>query len=245
MLPFFSKTLRRWIMPPGADKDPQGLEFWRNEFFFMICRLFFLGGIFLYVISISSYLREGAEQMVFPISVLTAILFTMIFWRKLPVRIRRYGIIVVFIQGEAVRKNVEDEPLPQNSGGLNVMVDAQRFKQIMNNLLNNAVKFTPPGGRAGIKVQQTDDALLIAVWDSGIGIPEKDIPLLFDPFFKAENRSGEDVEGTGLGLSLVKQLVEAHGWQVTVESVLDQGSIFTIHIPLSVLTTEDPAAVYY
>jgi signal transduction histidine kinase len=151
---------------------------------------------------------------------------------------------LAFIQAEAVRKNVEVEPLPQNVG-LNLMADAQRFKQIMNNLLNNAVKFTPRGGRIGINVQQTDEALLVAVWDSGIGIPEKDIPFLFDPFFKAENRSGEDVEGTGLGLSLVKQLVEAHGWQVTVESVLDQGSTFTIHIPLSALTTEEPAAVYY
>jgi signal transduction histidine kinase len=151
---------------------------------------------------------------------------------------------LAFIQEEAVRKNVEVEPLPQN-GGLNLMADAQRFKQIMNNLLNNAVKFTPPGGRFGIKVQQTDDALLVAVWDSGIGIPQKDIPYLFDPFFKAENRSGEDVEGTGLGLSLVKQLVEAHGWQVTVKSVLEQGSTFTIHIPLDALTTEEPAAVYY
>jgi len=163
----------------------------------------------------------------------------------LPVRIRRHGIIVVFIQGEAVRKNVEVEPLPQNSGGLNVMADAQRFKQIMNNLLNNAVKFTPPGGHFGIHVDQTGDAIMIDVWDTGIGIPEKDIPFIFTPFFQAENRSGEDVEGTGLGLSLVKQLVEAHGWQVTVESVLDRGSTFTIHIPLSALTTEEPAAVYY
>jgi len=114
-----------------------------------------------------------------------------------------------------------------------VMADVRRLKQVLVNLLNNAVKFTPPGGSLGIEVNLVpSDEVLITVWDTGIGIRAEDIERLFQPFSQLDARLEREYSGTGLGLSLVKRLVELHGGRVSVESEPGRGSRFSFSLPM-------------
>ncbi|MCB0212035.1 MAG: PAS domain S-box protein [Anaerolineae bacterium] len=111
--------------------------------------------------------------------------------------------------------------------------DHRRIKQILVNLLSNAVKFTDRGGTVGLDVEtDADNALLhFTVWDTGIGIAPDHIERLFAPFVQLDNRLAREYEGTGLGLSLVNQLINLHEGQITVDSQLGQGSRFTVTFP--------------
>jgi PAS domain S-box-containing protein len=112
-------------------------------------------------------------------------------------------------------------------------VDEQRIRQVLINLLSNAIKFTPDGGR--IEMTAIGDAqahlVRISVSDTGVGIKEEDLPRLFQPFLQLDARLSRLYNGTGLGLSLVKMLVELHGGRVEVESTFGQGSRFTVLLP--------------
>ena len=114
-----------------------------------------------------------------------------------------------------------------------ILADERRLKQVVLNLLTNAVKFTPEGGRVGVDVEIDDagEALRIAVWDTGIGIAEQDLSRLFQPFVQLDARLARHHAGTGLGLALVRRLVELHGGAITVVSELGRGSRFTVQIP--------------
>jgi CheY-like chemotaxis protein/anti-sigma regulatory factor (Ser/Thr protein kinase) len=105
------------------------------------------------------------------------------------------------------------------------------MKQVLVNLLSNAVKFTPEGGRIGIQVREGRDTIAITVWDHGIGIAPSDLPRLFQPFVQLDSRLSRAHAGTGLGLTLVRRLVELHGGEVRVESQPGRGSRFTIELP--------------
>lgn len=148
-----------------------------------------------------------------------------------------------FVENDAVRKSITLTSLADIMD-IHVIGDAQRLKQVLMNLLHNAVKFTPDGGSVGIEVEQDEREARLTVWDTGIGIPESDLNVIFRPFYRSENRRMEDVEGTGLGLTLAKYLVDAHDWSLTVDSELDQGSRFTIHIPRRDIT-EQKTSLYY
>ena len=112
-------------------------------------------------------------------------------------------------------------------------VDARRIRQIITHLLSNASKFTNEGGSLGLTVQGIPEGkrVLISVTDTGIGIKTNDLPLLFQPFTQLDMRLARLYNGTGLGLALVKNLAEKHGGSVKVESVVGQGSKFTICLP--------------
>jgi signal transduction histidine kinase len=116
--------------------------------------------------------------------------------------------------------------------------DEHRIAEVLENLLSNALKFTPPGGRVALWVDRVADALVIRVSDTGIGISEDDRRHLFDRFFRAAGAEG--VPGAGLGLSIVKAIVEAHGGQVAVQSTVGSGTTFDVRFPL--LAVEEPAA---
>jgi signal transduction histidine kinase/CheY-like chemotaxis protein len=111
--------------------------------------------------------------------------------------------------------------------------DERRLKQILVNLLSNAVKFTPRGGRVSLEVRGLRDRQQIEflVEDSGIGIAEQDLPRLFQPFVQIDAGLDRQHEGTGLGLSLVLRLAEAHGGSVAVTSAPDTGSRFVVTLP--------------
>jgi len=115
----------------------------------------------------------------------------------------------------------------------NLEADPRRLKQMLVNLLTNAVKFTPRGGRVGLEVTKADGYMHFTVWDTGIGIAEEDLSKLFQPFQQIDSSLSRQYEGTGLGLSMVKRLAEMHGGRVRVESELGKGSRFTVSLPSS------------
>ena len=113
-----------------------------------------------------------------------------------------------------------------------VIGDQVRFEQALLNLLDNAVKFNRPGGEVHVKATRTPQGkLLIAVSDTGIGIPSEDLPRIFERFYRVDKARSREVGGTGLGLAIVKHVVERMNGTVTVESELGKGSTFTMLLP--------------
>ena len=111
-----------------------------------------------------------------------------------------------------------------------VYLDIEKFDKIIYNLLSNAMKFTPAGGSITISIESSKEHCLLKVQDTGIGIREEQIPFLFERFRQAEGSANRSYEGSGLGLALVKELVELHGAQISVESVYGQGTTFQIRM---------------
>ena len=111
-------------------------------------------------------------------------------------------------------------------------LDPVRIKQVLYNLVSNAIKFTPKGGRAVVRVGVDAGRMMVQVTDTGIGIAEEDLPRLFKEFEQIEPREGVKPEGTGLGLALSKRFVELHGGWMGVESAVGTGSTFSVTLPL-------------
>jgi two-component system, sensor histidine kinase and response regulator len=109
--------------------------------------------------------------------------------------------------------------------------DAGRIEQIIWNLLTNAIKFTPEGGSVTLRTWVEEDTAIFQIEDTGIGIPEEKLPLMFEKFQQLDAPYRRSYEGTGLGLALTKQLVELHRGRIEVESTVAIGSIFTVWIP--------------
>jgi two-component system, OmpR family, sensor histidine kinase BaeS len=112
-----------------------------------------------------------------------------------------------------------------------ISADHDRISQVVINLLSNAIKYSPNGGDISVTLSEKNQFVQLCVKDSGIGIPEKEIPLIFERFYRADQSRNRNTGGTGIGLAIVKSIVTAHGGSVTVESVLDKGSCFTVSLP--------------
>jgi signal transduction histidine kinase len=112
-------------------------------------------------------------------------------------------------------------------------VDPNRMKQALANLIDNAVKYTPEGGRISVACEQADQSIEVCVRDNGIGIPPQEQPRIWERLYRGDKSRGQ--RGLGLGLSLVKAVVEAHGGQVTVRSAPGSGSEFTVRLPIGAL----------
>src|SRR5262249_54009005 len=111
--------------------------------------------------------------------------------------------------------------------------DERKVKQIVFNLLSNAVKFTPDKGKVGITAKKTDGAVQVSVWDTGIGIAAEDQQQIFEEFQQVGKGSTGKTEGTGLGLTLSKRVVELHGGTLWVDSTPGRGSTFTFTLPIA------------
>jgi PAS domain S-box-containing protein len=111
--------------------------------------------------------------------------------------------------------------------------DPERLHQMLANLISNAIKYTPEGGRVTVRGGTRDGKLVLEVVDTGVGIAPGDLPKIFDRFFRAEDEFTQTVEGTGLGLSIVKSIVERHNGEIFVESQLGVGSTFRVILPSS------------
>lgn len=111
-----------------------------------------------------------------------------------------------------------------------VYLDLEKFDKVLYNLLSNAMKFTPAGQSISVSLEMIDDRCRLKVRDTGIGIREDQIPHLFERFRQAEGSENRSFEGTGLGLALVKELVELHSGQINVDSTYGQGTTFTIDL---------------
>ncbi len=132
---------------------------------------------------------------------------------------------------KGVTINIEEE-LPQSSGdGASPVVDADRtrLEQVAANLIDNAVKYTPRGGRVAVAIARNGSEALLTVRDTGPGIPPDELPRIWDRLFRGDHSRTE--RGLGLGLSLVKAVVEAHGGRVSVESQIGHGSTFIVSLP--------------
>ena len=125
-----------------------------------------------------------------------------------------------------LRFTVDCQPLSQP-----VYLDAEMWEKIVLNLLSNAFKFTF-AGEIAVRLTETDEHAVLTVADTGTGIPEYELPSLFDRFHRVEGAQGRTYEGTGIGLALVQELVQLHGGTVRVESTLGQGTTFTVRLPL-------------
>ncbi|NEP82644.1 MAG: response regulator, partial [Okeania sp. SIO3B3] len=152
---------------------------------------------------------------------------------------------ITFVKQLALKKQIQLETkLPPNLPEL--LVDERRIRQALINLLNNAVKFTPNGGRVTLSVSfkqcfpssdisdfPRQNYIQIAVKDTGIGITAENIKKLFQPFIQIDSALNREYNGTGLGLALVKRIVDLHGGQVGVNSEVGVGSCFTMDLPCS------------
>jgi heavy metal sensor kinase len=114
-----------------------------------------------------------------------------------------------------------------------MMVEANevRLRQVVVNLLDNAIKYTPEGGRIVVRVKAAPHRAILEVSDNGIGISNEALPRVFDRFYRSEQIEARKARGTGLGLSMVQSIVEAHGGKVTVESQESEGSTFWVELP--------------
>lgn len=115
----------------------------------------------------------------------------------------------------------------------NVTGDASQLREALGNLISNAIKYTPPGGQISVRLAQVDEMARVAVQDNGLGIPDSAREQLFQEFFRVRTTQTAEIEGTGLGLSLVKAVVEGHGGRVWFTSEDQQGSTFFVELPLA------------
>jgi two-component system phosphate regulon sensor histidine kinase PhoR len=122
-----------------------------------------------------------------------------------------------------------EEPAPEDSV---VWCDPEAVSQVLSNLLDNAVKYTPSGGQITVGAHPIGAAVEFFVRDTGIGIPEEDLPRLFERFYRVDKARSRELGGTGLGLSIVKHLVGAHNGATRVESAVGQGSTFFFTLPV-------------
>jgi signal transduction histidine kinase len=112
-----------------------------------------------------------------------------------------------------------------------VVADRDKLEKIVLNLVFNALKFTPAGGRVELRAEKKDDAFIITVSDTGMGISAKNLPFVFDRFWQADGTSKRKYQGVGIGLALVKELTEVQGGKVDVQSTEGQGTVFTVRLP--------------
>ena len=136
-----------------------------------------------------------------------------------------------FVKQQSFQKQIQlDINIPPNLPEL--VIDERRIRQVLINLLSNAVKFTPVGGRVNLEVVSADPAWMqVVVSDTGIGIAPENLQRLFQPFVQIDSAVSRQGKGTGLGLNLVREMVELHGGRVSVSSEINIGSRFTIDLP--------------
>ena len=142
---------------------------------------------------------------------------------------------------EAVEKNLLLlKPLAEKKGqtlsvalppGAALRADPEKLNQVLINLLDNAVKYTPEGGKIDIRASEDEAQVTLEIQDNGVGVPKEDIHRIFERFYRVDRTRSRELGGTGLGLSIVKHIMEAHGGTVSVESEIGKGSRFILVFP--------------
>lgn len=135
--------------------------------------------------------------------------------------------IIFMLRSKAEEKEVE-LLLSSPDEEVYILGDLNRLKQVFINLINNALTYTPKGGKVRVVVDDKGDCAIITVSDTGIGISEEEIPRIFERFYRVDKARGRNSGGTGLGLAIVKHLVEAHKGHISVTSKVGQGTIFKV-----------------
>ena len=109
--------------------------------------------------------------------------------------------------------------------------DRERIIQVAMNLLSNALRYTPQNGHIEVETLETEAESILRVKDNGIGIPEQELPYIFERFYRTDKSRNRKTGGTGIGLTIAKSIVESHGGKITVESTVGEGSSFTVLLP--------------
>lgn len=135
--------------------------------------------------------------------------------------------IIIILQGKAEAKEIILESLSEKD--VFIQGDLNRLKQVFINLINNAIAYTPKAGKVQAIIEEKNDEVLVHIKDTGIGIEEKEIPRIFERFYRIDKARSRNSGGTGLGLAIVKHLVEAHHGYITVKSKVGKGTTFTVH----------------
>ena len=128
---------------------------------------------------------------------------------------QRFGIAVYFEDG----------------GEHRCVCDVQKLYQVFLNLLDNAIKYSDPGARVDVEIEEDTSSLTVRIKDTGVGIPEEDLNQLFERFYRVDKDRSRASGGSGLGLAISKQIVELHGGSISVESEVGVGSIFGVVLP--------------
>jgi two-component system phosphate regulon sensor histidine kinase PhoR len=140
-------------------------------------------------------------------------------------------------QPQALNKRIALE-VDMGQGMRPIEADPTLLRQAIANLVDNAIKYTQPGGRVTLRARQYDGRQMISVEDSGVGIAPTDQARLFEKFYRARRPDTLKEKGSGLGLAIVKSIIEQHGGRVSVESRLGVGSTFTVEIPARIISPE-------
>ncbi|NLD32597.1 MAG: cell wall metabolism sensor histidine kinase WalK [Trichococcus flocculiformis] len=120
-----------------------------------------------------------------------------------------------------------------------VEIDQDKFIQVIDNIMNNAIKYSPDGGKITCKLMETHNSVVISITDEGLGIPRKDVGHVFDRFYRVDKARARSMGGTGLGLAISKEVVQLHGGKIWVTSVENKGSTFFISLPYIPMDEED------
>lgn len=133
----------------------------------------------------------------------------------------------------SIAKELDIELINEVSDEINeISIDADRIEQVLTNLIDNAIRHTPKGGEINIRAKlKSNDKLLLEIQDTGVGIPEEDLPFVFERFYKVDKARTRGHSGTGLGLSIVKNIIQAHVGNILVTSKSGQGTTFSILLP--------------
>jgi len=119
-----------------------------------------------------------------------------------------------------------DENLPT------LMANRTNMEEVLGNLISNAIKYSPEGGRVRISAAAEADGISLQVQDEGLGIPPEEQTRIFDRFYRVKNSQTRSITGTGLGLAIVKRIVEAHGGSISVKSTQNKGTTFKVQLPI-------------
>jgi signal transduction histidine kinase len=137
--------------------------------------------------------------------------------------------ILEMFSAEAEEKNISLS-FPEKDGDLSAFVDPQRFEQVVSNLIGNSLRYVPEGGRIWVTANETPDGVLMTVNDNGPGMPNEDLPFIFDRFWRKEKSRSRASGGTGLGLAIARQLIEAQDGIINARNLPEGGLQIEIRI---------------
>lgn len=142
---------------------------------------------------------------------------------------------LVKVEMMAANKKLEVVPIFDPGKKVMTVIDRDRIDQVLLNILSNAIKYTKEGGTVEVDVKNEDKWAKVIISDSGIGIDEKEIPRLFERFYRVDKARSRELGGTGLGLSIAKQIIEEHGGSIVIESQMSRGTRVSILLPISIV----------
>lgn len=154
--------------------------------------------------------------------------------------LNRFDMIVEHDQGEAQSES-KQYVIKRDLGNqaLWIEIDTDQIMRVIDNIMNNAIKYSPDGGTITVRLQQRQNQVLLSIADQGLGIPRKDLSKIFDRFYRADKARSRAQGGTGLGLAIAKEIVNAHGGKIWADSREGHGSTFYISLPYEPMEEED------